>query len=83
MYKAVDVIEVRIWGRRVGAVALDPGLGNYVFEYEPEFGQSLWNCHVRLPPAGGEWPRSLHDAALRPGWKQKTSSSDSLCHVAS
>jgi serine/threonine-protein kinase HipA len=40
MYKAVDVIEVRIWGRRVGAVALDPGLGNYVFEYEPEFVKS-------------------------------------------
>jgi len=37
MYKAVDVIEVRIWGRRVGAAALDPGLGCYVFEYDPGF----------------------------------------------
>ncbi len=29
------VIEVRIWGRRVGAVAPDPRLGCYVFAYEP------------------------------------------------
>ncbi len=35
MYTPVDVIEVRIWGERVGAVALDPRLGYYVFEYEP------------------------------------------------
>ena len=27
MYKPVNAIEVRIWGRRVGAVALDPALG--------------------------------------------------------
>lgn len=29
------VIEVRIWGQRVGAVAADPRLGCYVFAYEP------------------------------------------------
>lgn len=29
------VIEVRIWGKRVGAVAPDPSLGCYVFAYEP------------------------------------------------
>jgi serine/threonine-protein kinase HipA len=29
------VIEVRIWGQRVGAVAPDPRLGCYVFAYEP------------------------------------------------
>ncbi|HVB51582.1 MAG TPA: type II toxin-antitoxin system HipA family toxin [Acidimicrobiales bacterium] len=33
-YKSVDVIEVRCWGARVGAVALDPRSGYYVFEYE-------------------------------------------------
>lgn len=33
--KDVQVIEVRIWGRRVGAVALDPRLGYYAFAYEP------------------------------------------------
>jgi serine/threonine-protein kinase HipA len=35
MYTPVDVIEVRIWGERVGAVAMDPRVGYYVFEYEP------------------------------------------------
>jgi serine/threonine-protein kinase HipA len=33
--KDVQVIEVRIWGKRVGAVALDPKLGFYAFAYEP------------------------------------------------
>jgi len=33
--KHVPVIEVRIWGQRVGAVALDPRLAYYVFAYEP------------------------------------------------
>ena len=40
MYKAVDVIEVRIWGRTVGAVARDPALGFYAFEYDPAFVRS-------------------------------------------
>ncbi|MFA6902060.1 MAG: type II toxin-antitoxin system HipA family toxin [Gallionellaceae bacterium] len=34
------VIEVRIWGRRVGAVAPDPRLGCYVFAYEPAWRQT-------------------------------------------
>jgi len=33
--KAVPVIEVRMWGSRVGAVALDPALGFYAFAYDP------------------------------------------------
>src|SRR5579863_6222424 len=33
--KHVPVIEIRIWGRRVGAVALDPKLGYYTFEFAP------------------------------------------------
>jgi len=37
VYKPVDAIEVRVWGKKVGAVALDPKLGYYVFEYEPAF----------------------------------------------
>lgn len=31
----IPVIEVRIWGQRVGAVAPDPRLGCYVFAYDP------------------------------------------------
>jgi serine/threonine-protein kinase HipA len=35
--KHVPVLEVRIWGQRVGAVAPDPRLGYYVFAYAPEW----------------------------------------------
>ena len=40
MYKPVHAIEVRIWGKKVGAVALDPRLGYYAFEYDPGFATS-------------------------------------------
>jgi serine/threonine-protein kinase HipA len=36
-YLPVDVVEVRAWGDRVGAVALDPGSGYYAFEYAPSW----------------------------------------------
>ena len=34
-YQAVDVVEIRCWGARVGALARDPTSGFYAFEYEP------------------------------------------------
>lgn len=37
MYAPVTQIEVKIWGKRVGATALDPNLGYYAFEYDPKF----------------------------------------------
>lgn len=37
MYKPIHAVEVHIWGKRVGAVALDPQLGYYAFEYDPPF----------------------------------------------
>jgi serine/threonine-protein kinase HipA len=33
-YLAVDVVEVKCWGSRVGAIALDERSGFYAFEYE-------------------------------------------------
>jgi serine/threonine-protein kinase HipA len=33
----IPVIEVRAWGKRVGAVAPDPKLGFYAFAYEPSW----------------------------------------------
>ncbi len=35
--KDVRVIEVRVWGRSAGAVALDPGLAYYAFEYDSDW----------------------------------------------
>ena len=46
MHKPVDVVEVRLWGKRVGAVARDPGLGYYAFEYDP----SLVKTGIELAP---------------------------------
>ena len=39
-YKPVERINVYLWGKFVGAVALDPGLGYYVFAYDKIFGRS-------------------------------------------
>jgi serine/threonine-protein kinase HipA len=40
MYTPVHIVEVRVWRRAVGAVALDPRLGYYAFEYQPAFVRS-------------------------------------------
>lgn len=40
MYKPVQAIEVRIWGKTAGAVALAPNLGYYAFEYDSRFVKS-------------------------------------------
>ena len=37
MYRPVSIIEVWAWNHLVGAVALDPKLGYYAFEYAPAF----------------------------------------------
>jgi serine/threonine-protein kinase HipA len=37
VYRPVETIEVRAWNQLVGAVALDPRLGFYAFEYAPAF----------------------------------------------
>ncbi len=57
MYKPVDAIEVRIWGQRVGAVALDPKLGVYAFEYAPAFVRSgIELAPLTLPLAAAREP---------------------------
>jgi len=37
MHRSIDSVEVRAWDQLVGAVALDPKLGFYAFEYAPAF----------------------------------------------
>jgi serine/threonine-protein kinase HipA len=49
--KDVSVIEVWVWGRFVGAVALDPSLDYYAFEYDPTWkrtGVELSPLHMSL-----------------------------------
>jgi serine/threonine-protein kinase HipA len=36
-YKHVEVIDVFLWGKRIGVVALDKTYGFYAFRYTPEF----------------------------------------------
>jgi serine/threonine-protein kinase HipA len=36
-YEPTDVVEVRAWDRRVGAVAQNPANGIYTFAYDPEW----------------------------------------------
>ncbi len=45
-FKHVDVIEVWIWGQRVGATAWDPARRAHVFEYDTQW----WRKGVQLAP---------------------------------
>lgn len=57
MHKPVTAVEVRLWGRRVGAVALDPRLGFYAFEYDPAFvKQGIEVAPLTMPLAQGGDP---------------------------
>lgn len=54
-YKRANVVEVHLWGEYVGAVALDPSLGYYVFAYDPKFakkGIELSPLHMPLNDRG-------------------------------
>lgn len=58
-YTPVHAIEVRAWGRQVGAVALDPDTGVYAFEYTPDWiasGIDLAPIHMPRRPGTYEFP---------------------------
>ena len=66
MFKPVHAIEVRIWNRRVGAVALDPRLGFYAFEYDPQFAASgVELAPLAMPLAQAHAPFVFTDLAER------------------
>lgn len=52
-YEPVDLIEVRCWGARVGALALDPSSGFYVFEYDPKWSDTGIQLAPSTMPVGG------------------------------
>lgn len=57
MFKPVQAIEVRIWGRTVGAVALAPNLGYYAFEYDRRFLKAgIELAPLTMPLAAGRAP---------------------------
>jgi serine/threonine-protein kinase HipA len=58
-YQPVDAVEVSAWGMRVGAVALDPVLGFYAFEYYPDWmarGIELAPLTMRATPGVHVYP---------------------------
>jgi serine/threonine-protein kinase HipA len=56
VYQPVDAVEVRAWGLRVGAVALDPGLGYYAFEYYPDWiARHIELAPLTMPARPGRW----------------------------
>ena len=62
MYQPVTTIEVRAFGRKVGAVMLDPLLGYYAFEYEPK-----WQAtEIELAPLQMPLSQSVHIFPLLP-----------------
>lgn len=59
-YSPVDVIEVRAWGGRVGAVALDPSTGWHAFAFDPEWvrsGIELAPLHMALRREPYQFPQ--------------------------
>ncbi len=49
-------IEVRIWGQRVGAVAVDPGAGCHAFEYAPSWRRSGVELAPLMMPVSARTP---------------------------
>ena len=58
-FRHVDVIEVGIWGSRVGAVAADPQLKAYVFEYDPQWARSGIQLAPLTMPVAADSGRSF------------------------
>ncbi len=57
MYTPVPIVEVRIWRKSVGAIALDPTLGYYAFEYQPAFVRSgIELAPLTMPLVGANEP---------------------------
>ena len=51
----MEVAEVKIWGKLVGAVAWDQATGSAVFEYDPEFKRMGWDLSpLKMPIASGQ-----------------------------
>jgi serine/threonine-protein kinase HipA len=65
-YVPVESVEVLVWGRRVGVLALDSGTGFYAFAYEPKFlNTGIELCPIHMPLAQGSEPTVFFDLPER------------------
>ncbi len=63
-YKKIDHIEIFLWGKFVGAAALDPKLGYYVFAYDKNFCRSRIEVSpLQMPLRENEEPYVFTDLA--------------------
>ena len=61
-YKPVQRIEVYVWNKFVGALALDPTLGYYVFAYDKDFARSgIQLSPLQMPADDSERPYVFTD----------------------
>ena len=58
-HEPVDLVEVRCWGARVGAIALDPASGFYVFEYDQMWRDAGVELAPTTMPVGDRSPRFI------------------------
>ncbi len=79
MYKPVALVEVRLWNKAVGAVALDPKLGYYVFEYQPAFIRTgIELSPLMMPLSAAHDPFVFSDLPERTYWRLPGMLADAL-----
>lgn len=67
---ATELIEVRIWGQQVGAVARDDTIGAYVFEYAPSWHHRGIELAPLLMPLSGTQTRFVFPTLPEPAFKR-------------
>lgn len=65
-----QLIEVRIWDRRVGAVAADPAAGCYAFEFDPKWVKTgIELAPLMMPIADGRPPIAIFPSLPKPTFR--------------
>lgn len=78
-YHPVDAIAVYIWDKFVGAVALDKGVGFYVFTYDKEFGRSgIELSPLHMPADDEERPHVFENLPVATYWRLPAMLADAL-----
>lgn len=78
-YHPVDAIEVYVWDKFVGAVALDKGIGYYVFIYDKDFGRSgIELSPLHMPAGDAETPHVFENLPEATYWRLPAMLADAL-----
>lgn len=78
-YSPVEALEVRLWGKRIGAVALDPATRFYAFQYDPRFIKSgIEPAPIAMPLAKGAAPHVFTSLAEQTYYRLPAMLADAL-----